>query len=77
MRHGVPTTWVLIPVMRTVPASRLLDIDVAVRNFVRRSKCWRDSKEGVVRVSMGPTDNGFGETFDNSFDPAQNLHRGA
>ncbi|GAA3129081.1 hypothetical protein GCM10017687_50340 [Streptomyces echinatus] len=49
----------------------------AVRDFVTRSKCWRDSKDGAAGVSMGRTGNGFGKAFDNFFDLAPNLHRGA
>ncbi|GGX25039.1 hypothetical protein GCM10010297_52640 [Streptomyces malachitofuscus] len=68
LRHGVPTTCVLIPVMRTEvrPSS--------VRYFVTRSKCWRDSKDGVVGVSMGRAHNGFGSFETYGQWSAPNLH---
>ena len=51
--------------MRTAIAPQLFEIAVLavvadVRDFVTRSKCWRDSKDGVLGVSMGRTHNGFG-----------------
>ncbi|GGQ45245.1 hypothetical protein GCM10010216_01640 [Streptomyces flaveolus] len=74
LRHGVPTTCVLIPVMRTAVAPR------SVRYFVSRSKCWRDSKDGAVGVSMGRTGNGFASfTGTGATAPAafpHNLHSG-
>ncbi len=48
-----------------------------VRDFVTRSKCWRDSKDGPAGVSMGRTGNGFGKAFEKSFDSAPNLHSDA
>ncbi|GAA2732563.1 hypothetical protein GCM10010360_19050 [Streptomyces nogalater] len=46
----------------------------AVRYFVTRSKCWRDSKDGAAEVSMGRTGNGFGKASGTPSAPAPNLH---
>ncbi|GGQ62574.1 hypothetical protein GCM10010261_05590 [Streptomyces pilosus] len=54
--------------LSSVPAVR------RVRYFVTRSKCWRDSKDGVVGVSMGRAHNGFDSFETYGHWSAPNLH---